>query len=183
MPRRATRPPPLLAEFDDEEREAVLSANRAFYRAFTERDAEAMDQIWAPTGAVVCLHPGQAPLHERAEIMASWRAILRHPEAPKVRCIDEWVVGRPGLGHRGVPRDPGRRPAHGDQHVRAPERRLAHDRPSFRSGAADRDRSDDEGARPGADARPTQAALARWRPATPVARLLMLFWTASVSLA
>ena len=97
MPRRPTRPPPLLAEFDDEEREAVLSANRAFYRAFTERDAEAMDRIWAPTGAVVCLHPGQAPLHGRAEIMASWRAILRHPQAPKVRCMDEWVVGRPGL--------------------------------------------------------------------------------------
>src|SRR3982074_2917349 len=97
MPRRATRPPPLLAEFDDEEREAVLSANRAFYRAFSERDAEAMDQIWAPTGAVVCLHPGRAALHERAEIMASWRAIMRHPESPKVRCAGEWVVGRPGL--------------------------------------------------------------------------------------
>ena len=65
MPRRATRPPPLLAEFDDEEREAVLSANRAFYRAFTERNAVAMDQIWASTGAVVCLHPGRAPLHAR----------------------------------------------------------------------------------------------------------------------
>src|ERR1700730_6675332 len=97
MPRRATRPPPLLAEFDDEEREAVLSANRAFYRAFSERDVEAMDQIWAPTGAVVCLHPGQAPLLARAEIMASWRAILRHPEAPKVRCVGEWVTGRSGL--------------------------------------------------------------------------------------
>jgi ketosteroid isomerase-like protein len=97
MPRRATRPPPLLAEFDDEEREAVLAANRAFYRAFNERDAEAMDQIWAPTGAVVCMHPGQAPLLGRPEIMASWRAILRHPEAPRVRCMGEWVVGRPGL--------------------------------------------------------------------------------------
>jgi SnoaL-like domain len=97
MPRRPPRPPPLLAEFDDEEREAVLAANRAFYRAFSERDSEAMDQIWAPTGAMVCLHPGQAPLHERAEIMASWRAILRHPEAPKVRCLGEWVVGRAGL--------------------------------------------------------------------------------------
>ena len=102
MPRRATRPPPLLAEFDDEEREAVLSANRTFYRAFTERDAEAMDRIWAPTGAVVCLHPGQAPLHGRAEIMASWRAI-RMGRRPS------------GVGHRGVPRDPARGPAHGDQ--------------------------------------------------------------------
>ena len=70
MPRRPPRLPPLLAEFDDEEREAVLAANRAFYRAFAERDVDAMDQIWAPTGAVVCLHPGQPPLHGRAEIMA-----------------------------------------------------------------------------------------------------------------
>ena len=97
MPRRPPRLPPPMAEFDDDEREAVLAANRAFYRAFTERDSEAMDQLWAPTGAMVCLHPGQAPLHERAEIMASWRAILRHPEAPKVRCMGEWVVGRSGL--------------------------------------------------------------------------------------
>ena len=97
MPRRSPRLPPLLAEFDDEEREAVLAANRAFYRAFAERDVEAMDQIWAPTGAMVCLHPGQSPLQGRAEIMASWRGILRHPESPKVRCTEEWVVGRPGL--------------------------------------------------------------------------------------
>src|ERR1700730_1329707 len=97
IPRRATRRRPLLGGLDGEARETVLSANRAFYRAFSERDAEAMDQIWAPTGAVVCLHPGRAALHERAEIMASWRAILRHPQAPKVRCLGEWIVGRPGL--------------------------------------------------------------------------------------
>lgn len=97
MPRRPPRLPPLLAEFDDEEREAVLAANRAFYRAFSEHDAEAMDRLWAASGAMVCLHPGQAPLHERAEIMASWRAIMRHPQAPRVRCTGEWVVGRTGL--------------------------------------------------------------------------------------
>ena len=97
MPRRPPRLPPLLAEFDDEERDAVLAANRAFYRAFNERDAEAMDLLWAPTGPVVCLHPGQAALHDRADIRASWRAIMRHPEAPRVRCAQEWVLGRPGL--------------------------------------------------------------------------------------
>jgi ketosteroid isomerase-like protein len=89
--------PPLLADFDDEEREAVLAANRAFYRAFNERDYDAMEQVWAPTGAMVCLHPGQNPLHERAEILASWRGILKHPSAPRVRCTDEWVIGRTGL--------------------------------------------------------------------------------------
>jgi hypothetical protein len=97
MPRRQPRPPPLLAEFDDEEREAVLAVNRAFYRAFNDRDPDAMDLLWSPTGSVVCLHPGQSALHDRADIMASWRAIMRHPEAPRVRCTQEWVVGRPGL--------------------------------------------------------------------------------------
>ncbi len=97
MPRRAPRLPPLLAEFDDDERDAVLAANRAFYKAFNDRDAAAMEMIWAPSGAVICLHPGQQALHGRAEIMASWRAIMKHPEAPRVRCTEEWVVGRPGL--------------------------------------------------------------------------------------
>lgn len=97
MPRRTPRLPPLMAEFDDEEREGVLAANRAFYRAFSERDVEAMERLWAATGPLVCLHPGQAPLHERAEIMASWRGILRHPEAPRVRIAGEWVAGRPGF--------------------------------------------------------------------------------------
>jgi hypothetical protein len=46
---------------------------------------------------MVCLHPGQGPLHERSEILRSWQGILSHPESPKVRCIDEWVVGRAGL--------------------------------------------------------------------------------------
>jgi len=96
MPRR---PPPLppTAEFDDDEREAVLAANRAFYRAFNDRDVAAMDALWAPTGPVVCLHPGHPPLFERPEIMESWRAILGHPNSPKVRCSDEWATGRPGL--------------------------------------------------------------------------------------
>ncbi|MCX7367089.1 MAG: nuclear transport factor 2 family protein [Alphaproteobacteria bacterium] len=97
MPRRPSRLPPLLAEFDEDERDAVLAANRAFYRAFNDRDAAAMDLLWAPTGAMVCLHPGQAPLHERAEIMESWRAILRHPQSPRVRCTNEWLIGRSGL--------------------------------------------------------------------------------------
>ena len=97
MPRRLPRLPPLMAEFDDDEKDAVLAANRAFYRAFNDRDYAAMEQIWAPSGAMVCLHPGQAPLHERTDILRSWQGILGHPESPKVRCTDEWVVGRAGL--------------------------------------------------------------------------------------
>jgi len=97
MPRRPTRPPPLLADFDDDERDAVLTVNRAFYRAFNDRDYAAMENLWAPSGAMVCLHPGHPPLHERREILESWRGILGHPESPKVRCVGEWVIGRNGL--------------------------------------------------------------------------------------
>lgn len=97
MPRRQPRLPPLMAEFDDDEREAVLATNRAFYRAFNERDIDAMELLWAPSGATICLHPGQAPLFERSEIMASWQAILSHAQSPRVRCSDEWVFGRNGL--------------------------------------------------------------------------------------
>ena len=97
MPRRPTRPPLLVADFDDEERDAVLAANRAFYRAFNDRDYAAMEGIWAPTGAMVCLHPGQPPLRERADILESWRGILGHPESPRVHCIGEWVMGRTGF--------------------------------------------------------------------------------------
>ena len=97
MPRRPPRLPPLVADFDDDERDAVLAANRAFYRAFNDRDFESMEQIWAPSGAMVCLHPGQVPLYQRADILASWRAILDHPQAPRIRCTGEWVVGRAGL--------------------------------------------------------------------------------------
>ena len=104
MPRRPSKkktPSPAAAaptpEFDDNEREAVLAVNRAFYRVASDRDLEAMDQLWAPTGQVFCFHPGQAPLLDRGSVMASWKGILGHPNAPHVHCMNEVVIGRPGL--------------------------------------------------------------------------------------
>ena len=38
--------------------EAVLFANEAFYRAFADRDVEAMDEVWAQGVPVACIHPG-----------------------------------------------------------------------------------------------------------------------------
>ena len=104
MPRRPTpkkpksKPAPAApAPFDDAEREAVLAVNRAFYQVASDRDFEAMDRLWAPTGQVFCFHPGQAPLLDRASVMASWQAILRNPTAPSVHCTDEVVIGRAGF--------------------------------------------------------------------------------------
>ena len=101
MPRRPARkspsPPQPAPEFDDNEREAVLAVNRAFYRVASDRDFEAMEALWAPTGQIFCFHPGQAPLLDRGSVMASWQGILRHPTSPRVRCADEVVIGRAGL--------------------------------------------------------------------------------------
>lgn len=54
----------------------ILAANRRFYEAFARADLGAMDDVWARTAPVSCVHPGWGALSERDEIMLSWRAIL-----------------------------------------------------------------------------------------------------------
>lgn len=54
----------------------ILFANEAFYAAFGGGDYAAMDDLWAEDAPVACLHPGAAPIFERAEIMKSWQDIL-----------------------------------------------------------------------------------------------------------
>ena len=68
------------------EQAAVLFANEAFYRAFADRDVDAMEALWAPEDPVTCIHPGWPPLIGRAEVMASWARILANPGAPAIAC-------------------------------------------------------------------------------------------------
>jgi limonene-1,2-epoxide hydrolase len=81
------------------ERSALLRTNAAFYRAFAERDIEAMDELWAHTLPVACVHPGWPALHGREDVMASWRAILLGGESPEIRCEQAvaMLVGEVGL--------------------------------------------------------------------------------------
>lgn len=67
---------------DSKIHQAVEQANSAFYRAFRERNYEAMEQIWAKHVPIACIHPGMAPLIGRSEVLRSWRGILKHPESP-----------------------------------------------------------------------------------------------------
>jgi ketosteroid isomerase-like protein len=67
---------------------AVLAANRAFYEAFAERNAGAMERLWAREHVVACIHPGWAPIHGTDAVIGSWRAILGSPEAPRVEFTD-----------------------------------------------------------------------------------------------
>jgi ketosteroid isomerase-like protein len=56
---------------------ALEFANDAFYQAFAAADLSAMEAVWAEQVNVFCCHPGWPPLTSRAEVMASWRDILK----------------------------------------------------------------------------------------------------------
>jgi hypothetical protein len=71
------------------EKDAVLSANLEFYRAFTTRDTKAMEALWAKRLPVSCIHPGWVALRDRAAVMRSWRDILANPDAPSIMCHEE----------------------------------------------------------------------------------------------
>lgn len=64
----------------------IISANEAFYAAFREEDAVAMDGLWSQHAPVACVHPGWPALIGREQVMASWRAIGTANGAPPVRC-------------------------------------------------------------------------------------------------
>ncbi|MDQ2101467.1 nuclear transport factor 2 family protein [Azospirillum isscasi] len=73
------------------DRNAVLATNRAFYRAFTERDFPAMDRLWASRLPVSCIHPGWTILFGREAVVSSWRDVLRAPRGPAVEARNERV--------------------------------------------------------------------------------------------
>lgn len=64
----------------------LIRANQAFYDAFARCDIEAMDELWAGTLPVACIHPGWPALHGREDVMSSWRSILLGGSAPEISC-------------------------------------------------------------------------------------------------
>ncbi len=68
-----------------DERNAILFANEAFYRAFADRDGAAMEDAWSRDQRITCIHPGWPPLTGRDEVMQSWLGILGNSEAPDIK--------------------------------------------------------------------------------------------------
>jgi ketosteroid isomerase-like protein len=64
----------------------VLAANSAFYAAFGDADAEAMDGIWARRAPCACIHPGWDALIGRDRVMESWRRMFESGGAPPISC-------------------------------------------------------------------------------------------------
>jgi hypothetical protein len=66
-----------------DDREALLSANAAYYTAFSGGDFPKMSTIWAED-EVSCVHPGWPVLIGRKPILESYANILRNPSQERV---------------------------------------------------------------------------------------------------
>jgi len=75
----------------------VLFANEAFYLAFSQKDAAAMDSLWSREAPLICVHPGWRRLTERNEIISSWRSILENPDQPGMDFLEPQVHEYDGL--------------------------------------------------------------------------------------
>jgi ketosteroid isomerase-like protein len=62
----------------------VIAANEAFYRAFNEKDPEAMERAWASADNLSCVHPGWNVLRGRQAVLDSWRGILGNASQPRI---------------------------------------------------------------------------------------------------
>lgn len=60
--------------------EEATAAHEAFYAALERGDPQAMEELWADTDDVFCLHPGWAPLHGRSAVLRSCSAIMAGTE-------------------------------------------------------------------------------------------------------
>lgn len=64
----------------------ILSANQAFYDAFSTASFDLMKNVWSSREEIVCIHPGWAPLYGQEAVMQSWSNILMGGHSPKITC-------------------------------------------------------------------------------------------------
>lgn len=73
------------------DKDAVLAANAAYYRAFRTADFPAMSDIWADDD-VSCIHPGWPALIGRRAVLESYCAILANPHQERIAHQNEVVL-------------------------------------------------------------------------------------------
>ena len=66
------------------DREAVLAANEAFYRAFSQKDLSVMSLVWWQGTTSLCIHPGGQALTGWESIRASWESIFKNTDSLEI---------------------------------------------------------------------------------------------------
>ena len=59
-----------------DDRDAVVQANAAFYRAFESLELKRMEEIWLRAPHIKCVHPGWGLLIGWGPVMESWQRIF-----------------------------------------------------------------------------------------------------------
>lgn len=77
-----------MSEPTDDDVQAVLTANAAFYRAFEAADALRMDLLWAGLDADTCIHPGAEPIVGAMAVQRSWQRLFRAGERVDIELTD-----------------------------------------------------------------------------------------------
>ena len=73
------------------DQQRVADANAAFYRALTNRDLPAMEQLWFPADWVECVHPGMTPLRGWDAVRISWAELFAAAGSLMVGAVEEHV--------------------------------------------------------------------------------------------
>ncbi len=71
-------------EVNKQANEGVLTANEDFYKAFNQKDLAAMDDLWAGSDDISCIHPGWNVLQGRDAVLESWHSILSNANQPRI---------------------------------------------------------------------------------------------------
>ena len=80
------------------DRDGVLAANAAFYRAFSEADLAAMDALVARRHDVSIIHPGWPAISGRGPVMETWRMIFaQDPQAVRPVNPEVFAYGEAAL--------------------------------------------------------------------------------------
>jgi len=72
-----------------DDRPAVVTANRDFYRAFELLDASRMREVWLQETYVSVVHPGWARILGWAAVLKSWEDIFHNTFGVSVEVSDE----------------------------------------------------------------------------------------------
>jgi len=55
---------------------SVLQVNSAFYKAFSNKDYDTMEQLWLHDACALCIHPSNAPLIGAKNVLNSWKEMF-----------------------------------------------------------------------------------------------------------
>ena len=75
----------------------VLSANENFYKAFNNRDIEAMKEVWGHNLNTTCVHPGWPPLKGFEATLNSWAGIFENSGNMEIKISDVQVIASENL--------------------------------------------------------------------------------------